>query len=272
MELGRAMKWSAEPATRGTGTWLVGRCPSQVDVIAAPGTPIPTAPPLARDSQPLEIGWRHVRWQVSQRDLNLDHDLPSGGPWIVDTDRVLATVDVRLHQSVRVILERRLTQLEEIDCLMSMTLDVDEHSCEREVETIRWMRSELQRAFSTASRAPRHPVERVKARYFPAVNTAPLMAVHGKTDEARATAIRIDVDRQPLGGRELARLLKRRLMWRTIKILPPASLVVLRVCSRQQSDMHELLEVHLARQEPKRGRIARLSLPRITPGPLLDEK
>lgn len=107
------MKWSLEPATGGRGTWLVGRDDSQVDVIAPPGTAIPSAETGGTGMGSCELGWWQASWDRRRHVcLNLDRDAPDGRVTLIGTREVLQLVGLRLRSAVRALLEDRLAQLE----------------------------------------------------------------------------------------------------------------------------------------------------------------
>jgi hypothetical protein len=246
MELDLAMKWSLEPATRGVGTWLVGRCARGVEVIAAPGTRIPAAEAHSRSRQRL-VGWQQVWWyHKTGGRLNLDRDPPDGEVRVVDTCRVLDTVDVRLHASVQLLLEDCLVRLEDLDRRLSITLGpVCELSEHRDLETIDWVRSQLNVAFPVRARRPRDPVMRMAVTRASGEPAAQGQSLDVSCEASVATQQR--ARDYPLGGRELARLLKRRMIWRSLELFPRRMLVVLLACHRD-GDLGELAENNLARR------------------------
>jgi hypothetical protein len=244
------MRWSLEPATHGVGLWLVGRGDRRVEVIAAPGTRIAAAEcePWQRTMLPL-AGWRHASWDIAaDRPVNLDRDSPDSDVLPIDTLEVLELVDPALHEPVRLILEDQLAQLEAMDLLPAVTQDPSfESVAHRQLTAVAWVRGELARAFSDLYPDLQNPSALVsgagarlsagKARLRP-LSEKPDLPNNLQELEAQMS---VTAYSRGLGVRELARLLKRRVIWRAFERLPRVMLVGLFVLSPSRGDLHELV-------------------------------
>jgi hypothetical protein len=171
---------------------------------------------------------------------------------MLDTRSVLAVVDVRLHPSIRVILEDRLLHLEELDRRLSTCSGSGFEPLTEpgESEMVRWLRSQLREAFPPNS-----------GRQLPAVRTnrrpRSISVRVLATQPTTATKSPTVFPDRPLGGHELARLLKRRLIWRTLELLPNAAVTALLIVPGARGDLRELLTksraLRRAENEPRRS-------------------
>jgi hypothetical protein len=242
-----------EPATHGVGKWLVGRGEDRVDVIAAPGVPIPSA---ERDnpwcSNPQLVGWRHASWKRSfERRLNLDRDAPDSDLCTISTCEVLDTIDIRLCDSVRKIMTDQLAHLQTMDSLPALTPDPEfEREARLAISAIAWVQTELVEAFPEHFPHLRNPTALVStsrsapsglafSAFDPTFGNDELHIP--ETAEALQAQIRPHVYSKGLGGRELWRLLKRRAGWRVMEKLPRTILVVLFACTHDGHELHDLV-------------------------------
>jgi hypothetical protein len=247
------MKWSVEPATHGLGRWFVGRGEHGVEVIAAPGTPIPAAESEPWGVPPRLAGWRYASWpRELDKPLNIDRDPPEHGICLIVTREVLALIDDRLHETVRRVLEDQLAQLEAMDLLPGMTQDPEfEQAAHRELMAIAWLRSEMADAFPERYPHYRQPVALVTTARRASEET--MLGPTPKNVEELESQLRTTVYSRGLGGRELVRLLRRRIIWRSIKWLPRILLIVMFAISRDDGELHELVARWLTEQAFKSG-------------------
>ena len=248
------MRWSLEPATHGIGKWIVGRGDDRVEVIAVPGARMPSAErddPYARPA-----GWRHAAWKRSyERRLNLDREAPDSALRTIGTCEVLDTIDVRLHGYVREVLTQQLAHLTAMQTLPAMTAHSRfKDEARQDIGAIAWVQAELAEAFPDHALRNRNPMERVNGA-GPVAHARTLEPPPGSpgnegdeeqlripdTVQALQSRIRPHVYSEGLGGRELWRLLRRRLGWRVMERLPRAVLVLLFAGSRNGREPHELV-------------------------------
>jgi hypothetical protein len=220
------MRWSIEPASDGVGVWFVGRAADQICVIAAPGSAIATVElrrPWRAEAQ--IAGWRLATWAIdSGSPPNLDRDPPTEPVEVIDTCRLLSLVDVRLHGAVEQLLLRQLRHLEAIDLVPPLVQDPDyEPAAHQELAALAWARSELATAFAARHGHLLDPGELLRARHG-VVDTSDLEAVPETVDELeRRQETRIYT--RHLGGVELWRLLRRRILWRLLEKMPEFALI-----------------------------------------------
>ena len=249
VKLGGLMKWSVEPGTFALGTWLVGRSDDRVDVIGAPGTRIPCAERAIWHTSPQMAGWRHARWnRVIHASLNLDRDPPDRPLRVIGTCEVLELVDVSLHQAIRIVLTEQLETLEAMDLLPEMTQDpAFERAAHSEIMAVAWVRAELGEAFPEEYEHLREPAALItKKRCSPYLSESDV--IPEKLPETVAefeSQLTTIVYSQGLGGRELIRLLKRRLIWRVIEPLPRWFLIAIFTLSPDAGEIHELVSRRL---------------------------
>jgi hypothetical protein len=255
------MRWSLEPATHGIGKWIVGRGEDRLEVIAAPGARMPSAE--RDDPYALPAGWRHAAWKRPQeRRLNIDREAPDSALHTIGTCEVLDTIDVRLHGYVREILTQQLAHLTAMQTLPAMTAHSRfKDEARQDIGAIAWVQAELAEAFpdSFPDHLPRNrnPMGRASGA-GPVAHASTLDPPPGPpgnaereeeeeelripdTVQALQLRIRPHVYSEGLGGRELWRLLRRRLGWRVMERLPRAVLVMLFAGSRNGREPHELV-------------------------------
>jgi hypothetical protein len=247
------MNWSVEPGTYAVGTWFVGRGEDHIDVISAPGTRIPCAERETWHAKPRMAGWRHASWsRVFDAPFNIDRDPPDGPLRIIGTCEVLEFVDGSLHEAIRLVLVEQLTRLEAIDLLPEMTQDPSfERAAHSEMIAIAWVRAELAEAFPDHYQGLGEPLALVtRSRRPPYPYRSESDAVPECLPETVAefeAQLSTNVYSQGLGGRELMRLLKRRVIWRAIEPLPRWILIAIFVLSPDAGEVHELVSRRLTR-------------------------
>jgi hypothetical protein len=239
-----SMRWSIEPAADGVGVWLVGRDEHDAEVIAAPGS---TTGWAERHLWPTEreiAGWRWARWEWEGSDRpNLDRDPPSAGTGTSATSEVLRTVDVCLHDAVREILEEQLARLEAIDLLPALTQDPGfEPAAHADLAALAALRMDLAEAFPQTHGYLENAAELLRTRH---------RSLPGASDQIPRTVAELEqrliapLYTQGLGGRELLRLLKRRMIWRILERAPRPLSIALLACSDPRSETHELADRYL---------------------------
>lgn len=237
-----SVRWTVEPATRGVGRWYVGRAEDRIDVIAAPGSSIASAEGDPWRSHPQLAGWRHTSWERTlDRHINLDRDAPDVEPRTISTREVLELVDVRLHDSIREALVEQLTCLEAMDLLPTMTQDPGfESAAHSELMAIAWVRAELAEAFPDHFPHLRSAEALVSTARPTHLVLQPEPELPGNVEEFESR-LATAVYSHGLGGRELARLLKRRIIWRVLEALPRRVLVILFMFTRNDHEPQELI-------------------------------
>jgi hypothetical protein len=241
-----AMVWSVEPAADGIGSWLVGRAADAAEVIVPPGATTTWAELKPWTEHPGIAGWRWGRWEWEPggERPNLDHDPPNAGSGTSSTREVLVAIDPELHEVVREILEQQLARLESIDLLPDLTQDrAFEAAAHRNISSLASMRSDLAQAFPETHGFLADDGELLRARYTVLRDAAEDIPETVAEIEQRLMA---RVDDEGLGGWELLRLLKRRVIWRALDRVPrPVAITVLAACRDPHSEMHELAERYL---------------------------
>jgi hypothetical protein len=245
------MRWSIEPATHGVGTWIVGRGDQRVDVVACPGSAIWVIDHSRGedDYSPRIAGWRYVYWEIDYDSTpNLDRDDPDCEPIIMTTRDVLDLIDVRLHETVRWLLQEQLFQLEAMELRPAITQAPGfEHAAHYELSGIAWLRTELVDAFRA---------------YYPAFGDAQnLITTHSNHDDDIVLSaampgtvaefesrLHTTAYSRNLGGRELTRLLKRRIIWRILEHSPRRVLMTLLALTSDDWECHELVARWLKEQ------------------------
>lgn len=240
-----AMVWTMEPAADGIGSWLVGRAGDAAEVLVAPGATSTWAEHKPWIEQPGIAGWRWARWewQPDGERPNLDHDPPNAGSGTSTTREVLEAIDPQLHEVVREILEQQVARLECIDLLPELTQDRGfEAAVHRNISSLASMRSELAEAFPETYGYLADDGELLRARYAVA---------DGGAEDVPATVAELEqrlmarADDKGLGGWELLRLLKRRVIWRALDWVPRPVAITLLAWRDPQSETHELAERYL---------------------------
>ncbi|HEX5308517.1 MAG TPA: hypothetical protein VFW38_05480 [Solirubrobacteraceae bacterium] len=165
----------------------------------------------------------------------------------IDTRAVLASVDARLHPAIQLILEDRLLHLEERDRRLSTSSG---SGCEPivepdESESMQWLRGQMREAFPqrSATNSSRSLTLTTRHRRTSVV-TPQTFATQPPGDTG------VTFRDRPMGGRELAHLLKRRVIWRVLQMFPRELVLALRTVSREHRDLGELATNNLALRQP----------------------
>lgn len=240
-----AMVWSVEPAADGIGSWLVGRAADAAEVIVPPGATTTWAELKPWTEQPGIAGWRWGRWEWEPggERPNLDHDPPNAGSGTSSTREVLEAIDPELHEVVREILAQQVARLGSIDLLPDLTQDrAFEAAAHRNISSLASMRSDLAQAFPKTHGFLADDRELLRARYTVLRDAAEDVPETVAEIEQRLTA---RVDDEGLGGWELLRLLKRRVIWRALDRVPRPLAITVLACRNPRSETHELAERYL---------------------------